>query len=381
MPRTHDIAVLGATAAGYVAGITLSKKGHDVIVLTAPGSAVESPLADWIPSDVFKVCPALRAVRSAGTDRAFRQVQFHSGDLTQQAAYRSRSTAGYVLRSARLLEALRSAAAAGGVRRAQFQLAPEVELQETAVILRERPVPQAGGPRLKPRRQVRAKLLLIAQDSPAQVVGGLGLPVRSVPVGRLSACGLDAPVSGSGPDGALHVVSYPNHERLGMFFAARGIVHVRVLSTVASAPAGADDLGELIGRLRRGGLLPAKMNLTKAAAASWRPPGGVALELETHLAKRTLLIGTAGGFASAMTGQTLDASVRSALAAAEVAAEALKSRQCQDTLAAYKGKWRDELADRIRAPGASLRMLLPIVFSNKAMATRCARAILYGESI
>ncbi len=381
MPGIHDIAVLGATAAGYVAGTTLSKKGHDVIVLAAPGSAVESPLADWIPSDVFKVCPALRAVKSAGTDRAFRQVQFHSGDLTRQAAYHSRSTAGYVLRSGRLLEALRSAAATAGVRRAQFKLAPEVELQETAVVLRERPASQAGGFRSKPRRELRARLLLIAQGSPAEVVGGLALPVRSVPVGRLSACGLDAPAGQSGPDGALHVVSYPNRERLGMYFAARGIVHVRVLSADPSAPAGADDLGELIGRLRGGGLLPAQMNLSKAAAASWRPPGGVALELETHLAKRTLLIGTAGGFASAMTGQTLDASVRSALVAAEVAEKALRSRQCQDALAEYKRKWRDELANRIRAPGASLRMLLPIVFSNKAMATRCARAILYGEAI
>lgn len=382
MPKSYDIAVLGATPAGYVAAITLAKKGRKVIVLSAPGSATESPLADWIPADVVKACPALRSVRSSGMEAPFRQVQFHSADLEQQAAYRSRTTAGYLLRRSNLLSAFAKAARRAGVDRAELTGPSAVELQESAVAVRA-------------KRPCQAALLLIAQDRPAEVIARLALPARSVPVGQITVCGLDIPAGRARLDKALHVVARPGGaERLGMFFGAGRVLHVRILS-IAPAAAGRtaepakpasegqliEALGQLVASLQGGGLLPARLSLSKATAAIWRPPGGVALELETHLAKRSLLIGTAGGFASAMSGQTLDPSVRSALVAADVVDRALRSKRLQEALAEYKRKWRNKLADRIRAPGTSLKMLLPIVFANKTMANRFARALLYGESL
>ena len=382
MPKSYDIAVLGATAAGYVAAITLAKKGRKVIVLSAPGSATESPLADWIPADVVKACPVLGSLRSSGMEAPFRQVHFHSADLEQQAAYRSRTTAGYVLRRANLLSAFAKAARRAGVDRAELIGASAVELQENAVAVRA-------------KRPCQAALLLIAQDRPAEVIARLALPARSVPVGQIAVCGLDIPAGRARLDKALHVVAWPGgRERLGMFFGAGSVLHVRVLSIAAPAsgrtagPAKRESegqlieaLGQLVARLQGGGLLPARLSLSRATAAIWRPPGGVALELETHLAKRALLIGTAGGFASAMSGQTLDASIRSALVAADVVDRALRGKRLQEALAEYKRKWRNKLADRIRAPGTSLKMLLPIVFANKTMANRFARALLYGESL
>ena len=373
MPKAYDIAVLGATAAGYASALMLARSGHSAVVLDTPASPTESPLCDWLPADVLRVCPPLKSLAPTATDGPFRTVRFHSADLARQAEYKRRTPAGYLLRSARFLGALDRAARKAGVRRLRSAGPAELDLREKAVEIR------IG------TRALRASLLLIAQDSPAEVIGRLHLPTRTVPTGKLSVCGLDVPLPRGGvPEalpGALHAVAVGGQERLGMFFVAGGLLHVRILSAEPAPPAGAKALGELIGNLQGAGLLPEKLSLSRAVAAVWRPPGGVALELETHLAKRTLLVGTAGGFASATTGQTLDPSVRSARVAAGIAEKALRAAQPQDALAEYKNQWRNALADRIRPTGTSLQMLMPMVLANQAMTTRFAKALLYGESL
>ena len=379
MPTAYDIAVLGATPAGYVAALTLARQGHTAAVMDCPASRTESPLADWMPAELVRTCPALKAVAKTGTDGPFRAVQFHSADLAREAVFQQRTHAGFVLRRARLVKALEGRARKAGIRIVRARHTVRPELEESSISLGSRP-------------RVRAALLLIAQDSPAEAVASLGLAVRAAPSGRMTVWGIDVPFRSRSPDKALHVVAFEKSDQLGMFFVAGDVLHVRIVATRRTRPAsagpeasdgavGANALGELIARLQQGGLLPAKLNLGKATAAAWNPPGGAALELESHLAKRTLLIGTAGGFASAMSGQTIDPSVRSALVAAEVVHEALASDGVQEALADYKKRWRDPLADRIRPPGTTLRMLMPMVLSNKAMTARFAKALLYGESL
>jgi len=383
MPKAYDIAILGATAAGYVAAITLAKKGRQVVVLAAPGSRTESPLADWLPADVVKACPALRLAKAAGTDAPFKQFWVHSDAFDRQAVCRFRSPAGFVFRSAQLLKTLAAKADRAGVDRARFKDPPEIAPHEREVSVRARAA-GTGSARRAPR-EFRASILLIAQGRPADVVARLSLPVRHPPRGRLTVSGLDVPLTAAGArrklGPGLHIVASGRGDGMGMFFLVRGCVHLRVIWSDPSGVNGADELAHLVSRLQAASLLPAKLRLSSASAAMWRPPGGVALDLETHLAKRTLMIGTAGGFASAMTGQTVDPSVRSALAAADVAHRALRSPRPQDILAEYKNHWRDELADRIRPPGSSMGMLMPMVLSNQAMTRRFARAFLYGENI
>ena len=373
MARTHDIAILGATAAGYASAIALAKRRRDVVLLAGGGSAVESPLSDWIPSDVFADCAALRPVKTSGTERPFRGVQFHSAGLDRQAAHRGRAAAGYFLHPDKLLAALKSAARSAGVKFPACPQPAQVELREACVILHA-------------KREVRARLLLFAHSSPAEVMAKLALPGRMVLTGELTLCGLDLPLTPPQRqklDKDLHLVGLAGSNRLGVFFVAGKLLHVRILfpsEEISPAQAG-EALSRLVRGLQANALLPAKLNLARAVGALWRPPGGVALELETHLTKRTLLVGTAGGFASALTGQTLAPSIRSAMAAAEVAGRALDSDDPQDVLDEYKALWRDQLADRIRPPGTSIRMLMPMALSNKAIAARFARAFLYGEPI
>jgi len=373
MPKTYDIAVLGASAAGCVAATILARAGRDVILIDAPASPTESPLADWLPADLPADCRQVRDVRRSGMEGPVRAVCFHSPDMTDQALWRQRSVAGYVVRSANLLGALARKAREAGVSAARTDVPAPLDLGERAVAV------DLG------KRTVEARLLLIAKDTPAEVLNGLNLPARLVPVGGITACGLDVPL----PRGAIrkelagviHVVAVEGVERLGVYFAAGTVLHVRVISTNDSDPVRAADLSALIARGQRSGLLPDRLDLAKASAAIWKPPGGIALDLENLLAKRTLLVGTAGGFVSSVAGQTLDATVRSAMIAADVADRALGADQPQDVLGEYKAQWRDAIAERIRPTGTNLRMLMPMVLSNRAMTERFAKSLLCGQNL
>ena len=119
----------------------------------------------------------------------------------------------------------------------------------------------------------------------------------------------------------------------------------------------------------------------RAGGAVWHPPAGVALELETHVAKRCLLMGTAGGFAESVTGQTIRPSLESALLAAETAMAALESPDTQEKLATFKTAWRKKQSSYLRPPSTSLHLLLPLLFVNQSIITRFTRSLLYGESI
>jgi flavin-dependent dehydrogenase len=368
MSDPHDVVVLGATPAGYVAAITLAQRKHDVVLVAAPAAMTESPLADWVPADVIEASPVIKSVKTA-FEGSFKEIVYHSQDFSQQAEFHSRSAAGYFIRQSVLLEALAKKAKSSGVKLQRLSRAPRIRLQENSVIL----TGEEG--------TVEGSVLLICQDDPDAVMTELIMPLRISHVEELSACGLDVPVPRTSKTGALHLVTYGSHEQMGMFFQNKGLLHVRMLSADRMEPAGVEQLSHFIAQLQQAKLLPEKLNLAKAAAAIWHPPGGVALELETHLAKRTLLVGTAGGFVSVLSGQSIDPSIRSAVVAAEVTHKALRSKQVQETLAEYKRHWRDELSDRIRLPGTSLKMLLPIIYSNKAMAAKFARTLLYGAPI
>ena len=227
-------------------------------------------------------------------------------------------------------------------------------------------------------------MLLIAEGGPAEAMTRLAMPARDAPAGRITICELTVrlrPSDRNSVGKALHVVALAGANRFGMFFTAGGGLHVRIVYLSGAASGGGEELVRFIRNLQQADLLPERLNLSKAVAAVWHPPGGAALEMETHTAKRTLLIGTSGGFASAMTGATLAPSIYSAIAAADVADRALRSDKLQETLAEFKNQWRDTLADRIRPPGTSMQMMLPMALTNKAMTARFAKAFLYGENI
>jgi hypothetical protein len=338
-----------------------------------PGAPdAECPLTDWVPGDFFRIPHLAGGLVKRSGAVLFRRVCYHNSDLTRRVEHTMRKAAGYIVRSEELTKALRSAAEKAGAALRSASAFPAIRLAEDQVQLATSP-------------PTRCRLLLVTHGQPATAIGELALPVHSLSPPSLVVAGLDIPL-GRGrklpqPGGALHVVEAPERSEIGMFFRARNVLHVRMLSTSKASGIRAAELSAMVAALQQAELLPAALPLGRARGAVWHPPAAVALDLETHVAKRSLLAGAAGGFADSITGQTLWPSVRSALLAADVAADALDSDDPQGALARFKTLWRKQLADYLRPPSTSLQMLLPLLFVNRRIVARFTAALLFGENI
>ena len=365
MTTLHDAAILGATPAGFAAAYRLAKAGADVIVLDSPAIPAQCPLTDWTSADFFRLPGLPAGLARAAKSRPFQTVHYHSVALDRYAEHHSRSAMGYFLQSSRLTAVLAAAARKAGARRRSWEAVPLIRRDEDRIVL-------SGA------SEIAARVLLLIQGQPEEAMSHLGLTTRTMRPPPLIVAGLDVPTT-QRPDGALHVVEEPERSEIGMFFVAEGNLHLRVISSSPAAGTRAAELSALVARCQQAGAIPAKLPLHRARGAVWRPPAGVALELETHVAKRCLLAGTAGGFADAVTGGTLYASVASALLAAEVAAKALEADDLHATLAAFQTSWRRTLEQRLLQPATPFRVLLPLVFANPKVASRLTAALLYGQ--
>ena len=87
MRHKYDIAVLGATVAGYAAAASIAAAGRDVVVVDSPRHSVECPLLDWIPDDFFSLrgLPAQLARRVEA--QPFTDVTYHSTALDRRARW------------------------------------------------------------------------------------------------------------------------------------------------------------------------------------------------------------------------------------------------------------------------------------------------------
>lgn len=378
MSRLWDVAILGATPAGCAAAYHLAVRGRQVIVFDAPRRATECPLYDWVGAQFFRDSALPRELARSCKARPFRSVWFHQARLTRQTQYISRGTLGHFLQPKDLIASLAGAAKKAGAKFRSSSTCPAVRLEEDQV-------------RLLGSSQVLAKLLIIAQDCPEAVISDLALPGRAPTTRPLIAAGLDVPVSTGPPEvsnprftaawrpPALHILEIGEPTELGVFFSAGATLHLRVISSSPAAGSRVAELSGMVTSLQRAGLLPQRLPLGRSRGAVWRPPAGLAIELETHVAKRCLLAGTAGGFAEIVLGQTLLPTVRSAILAAEAAMAALKDDRPQEALGDFKTSWRDSLGGWLRPLPTPLHMLLPMLPANRKLAAKLTAQLLRGD--
>jgi len=371
MTVLYDMAILGATPAGCAAAYVLARRKHRVVLVDAPAAAAESPLADWAPKSFFSIAHLPRDLETACGAVAFSHVVYHNADLTKTVEHAGRGVIGYFIPAGHMAAALKKAAVKAGAKVKAAKQLPHITLREDHVEL------ASDDP-------TQGRLLMIAMNRPRDVIGELALPVQNVPQPSMTVAALDVPLSGKAAArlaGAMHVVE--NHERtdLGLFFLSDHAVHIRLISASVASGTRAEELSMMVHRLQRADRLPSDLALNKARGAVWHPPAGVALELETHVAKRCLLVGTAGGFAESITGQTLFPTVRSSIMAADLAAAALAKTRVQEDLMRFKTAWRKTLADYLRPPNTSLQMLLPLLFVNRQIVPKFTKALLLGENI
>ncbi len=372
MSKVYDIAILGANPAGYAAAHYLAKHRRKVVLIDPPQAACECPLTDWAPHGFFQTAGLPKSLAKAAGAVPFAKVCYHNVHMDKEVSYGTRKALGTFIQRDQLCKALRAACEKAGVKPHTTKTAPTIQLREDNV-------------RLVGTVQVTAKLLMVTHSRPTDVLAELAIPARATPQSHLVAAGLDIPVSDKDFESlndSMHILEMSERSEMGLFFATKGMVHLRVISDSLAAGNRASELSEMVAKLQHADVLPSGLQLGRAKGAIWRPPAGIALEMENHVAKRCLLAGTAGGFADSVTGQTLQPSVQSALLAAEAALEALRvSHGVQETLMHFKNAWRKHLADAIRPPNTSLRLLLPLLFVNENIVDKFTKALLYGESI
>ncbi len=372
MSEVHDIAVLGADPAGSVAAGLLARQGLRVVLVDCPADPCHCPLGDWVPKEFWDLAGLGDHAQKASRAAPFRTVRYHDAKLARQTEVALRPSAGSFLRHEQLSAALLDAARKAGAKVCRLPQRPLVRLGEESVLLTG-----AG--------DVTARMLLISHGSPHEAAAQLSLTGRSAGRGSFTAAALEAPLPApqarKNLEGVLSVAACRQRGKLGLFFAQAGVLHARLIWSAGEGAAPAAELTAFLAGLQEEGLLPRELDLKAARGAVWRPPAGEALDLETHSTKRCLLLGTAGGFADSISGQTLYPSVRSASAACRAAVAALQSKDPQEELLRYKNEWRKLLAGSLRPPSTSVDMLVPLLMSNQKLAQKFTRALLLGEGI
>ena len=370
MAKIYDVLVVGAGPAGFTAAYAAARNGAEVLVLDVPGPQVHSPMLDWAPADLFDANAALKPFAEAAGAEPFKQVCYHSASLDRCVDNKARGRMGFFFDVAALSKALSAAARKAGATVRLCDSYPAIQPGDDAVTIRC-------------TTKVTGRLAIISRGNVSDLAGSLGLPMRAAHRPQMTIAALEIPLRAAQVEalaGSLHMVELTERSELGMFFVHRKMLHLRIISNSAAAGNRAAEISSLLGAMQKSSLLKGELTLEKARGAVWEPPSGLALELETHLAKRTILTGPAGGFSDSTTGQVLAPSMEAALLAGETAVRALRNDHPAAALAEYQQQWQDKIGDNLRPPATPPQLLLPLLLVNSRIAPKFTEAILYGRA-
>jgi flavin-dependent dehydrogenase len=360
-PRDQsDLLIVGGGSAGAAAAIHAARQGATVTLL-CPKSERDAGGCEWIGPAGVKSAGQLGVTAKAIEAVKFCGLRLARFDLRQSIDISEAPLSGWIVNRSRWEAGLLELARAAGVTVVAASAIEQVSLAEQEVAL------QAPG-----RAAYRGRMLLIAEGHASPTAERLGLlPARTVEgVSAIAtadfACG--------GPAG-LTVALGPGKVGLAATILCDG-QRARLQVVTREPDTVALRFGEFARSAQAAGLLPARLPEPQVASA----PAGGALEMDSHVGKRTLLIGEAGGFVAAFSHEAIFPCLQSGCIAADVALRAIRAAVPQDELAGFGAAWRSDLADYLRMPNTDLSLLLPLVFGNAEMSKRVARAYLLGTA-
>ena len=378
----YDVLVVGAGPAGSAAARFLADGGAAVALIDAEKFPRHKPCAGWISRKAVEayrfVDDARRKVKAA----PFRRLEFHAPDTARSAEHTSRSHLGYVADRDAFDAALVGAAKAAGAETVLGRAVTEVEAGEdgVAVVLK-------GG------RRLEGRILVGADGVHSTVARATGLRARWGPGQLVYTLSKTVPLTARqmraclGTSPALHVApafggasgyawAFPGPRHLNVGVGVRGEETDRLKALFA-------EWWDALGRLE---LVPEKTKRPRPEA--YPIPAGAAVEFEHHVGKRTVMVGDAGGFVSAATGEGIYPAIRSAAMAADCILAALKAGTgrrggptCQDELLRFRDRWRREMARHLQMPNVNVTFLLPLIYTNQEICDRFAQAFLFGENL
>lgn len=367
-----DILVLGCGIAGAAAALFAAQQGRNVRIIERASKDDPTPLPEWLHDEGVKLLESAGIAIKDSTIGRIEKVRFvdAASNRTTEAKLDTPVT---VVDSAKIRGVLTKAAQAAGATISAGVTATRLNAREESIEV------------IDSKGDVHDGRLLLLADG----VGTLGrtLPAiaRSDDSGRLTAqcewLGREASVDAERRRiGELALrISALEPDCYGYKLAVGNMLTVGWVGT-AEGDKARRGLVESARKLKSPGDAIPENDVGKTARLR-RIPRGAALEMETHVAKRALLIGDAGGFVASFGHEGLYPALWASRIAADVAHRALASAHPQDTLAEFDSLWRRDMVEHLRIPNTDLRFLIPLIFSNAVMAKKLAAAFVTGTNI
>jgi flavin-dependent dehydrogenase len=358
-----DLLVIGGGPAGLASAAAACDRKLRTLILERADQPQPGNCTGWLGPAAVRFCKdrGVKAKDAGATE--FAGLRLRSWDLEHCVDVHDPELTGWIVDPPQLTKALSKAVEAAGVELHPGNESLDLELGERNATVR-----------LKGESEVSGAVVLIADGAASPTTSRLQLP----PVSRGSQTGGCAFASASG-DGLGHGVDVviAGGRALKIATIVRNETRLRVgLLTRDTESSPVSQLDSFLADARAAGQLP-DVTLTAEPVADL---SGVALEVESHVSKRCLLVGDAGGFVASFSNEGIYPALRSGWLAGETVARALEAPVLQDELATFGSIWRADLADYLRMPNTDLGLLMPMVFNNPQMSRRVARAFLLGQA-
>lgn len=368
--HVYDVLVIGAGVSGATAAALLAQAHRDVLLVDAGTFGDRQRRLDWMNPQGKAILEAAAVTTRRLLSNPIRRCVFFSSDFGKSIEPAIPSTPAFIVDCAQLVDATIDSLRAG----------KHGHFLERADVRQVAPGEDVVTLSLTDGRSVVGKLLLIAAGAGSPLVGQVGLGMA--PGSQMAAWS----VSYGCPSGDLiepgrldYVFGIGGAGGIGYRSSQDG--WLTVAACVEGTPSQAiEELKRISAEFQRQALLPANWPEHARQATGTRSPAGLSLVVESHVAKRTLAIGRAGGFIAAYTHEHLYPSMWSAHLASSVVGQALGSQTPQDNLLTFENLWRTELASHIRPPHTDTQSILPLVFSNQQMADRMLESFLLGSN-
>jgi flavin-dependent dehydrogenase len=369
----YDVLIIGVSPAGAVAAALLARQNRSVALVARDQPTAHLPCTTWVGKDAETILETIGLSARDALGPVLKHLVFRSPDLSQHAVSDVACIGAHLTDRAHLLEQLTACARRDGAEVIVADPIARITLAESLVAAS-----------LKSGRSLEGRLLIAADEVQS-------LLVEHLSHARLHRCLICHQLELHPPAQMLHdfydsipmaIVAFncPRPQAGAYVLAGNGRLAVGLGASTDSATA-AEWFARFCEMAGQCSLIPPGLSLDPEAADTWLTPAGTAVELETHVAKRAILIGRAGGFVAALSSLDAYPEMWSAQLAADSAAQALASGNPQDELRSFDAAWRTGMARHLQPPNTDLQFLMPLVFSNAQMADRLARAILTGQPI
>ncbi len=363
-----DAIVVGAGPAGATAALAMAAKDRHVALIDAAKHPRPRVCAGWLGSCVVPLLGEI-GVKLKDLDAVpINNVAFFNADFTKTATPKFPSTPGYLIDRAGFDEKLVRAAESAGVSFHDAMSIGQIRLGEEFVTAE----PSRGVP-------LRGSVMILASGRKSQLLDQLRLGPGSIPSGWWAAH-VEAEDVKTGPPKVSVVLGLDNFGGIGVVVSGRG----RVTISVQTGGERAETIHKITTLCKHAlahDLIDVDLSDVAARSEVISTPAAVALAMDTHVAKRTLIVGDAGGFVSATSGEGIYPGMWSAKIAADVAHEAIGAPSPQDVLMEFNTRWRTEMAEYLRPPNTETQYILPLIFSNQPMADRMGAAFFAGQNI